>query len=147
MSTWQEKRKAHFANIGNWQQYENDSLEDFTGVLGADPWYNARLAGYANRVKDGDILEYNLEFSPSSGATARGHELTNRYIALLNQGYTNQEIMGAGYGNDGSSWAEWDTAASQEGGSTGGGDTGGGQPTVDLSNYTPLETGTGFMGG
>ena len=149
MSTWQEKRDAHFANIGNWQQYEDASLEDFTNVLNADPWYAARLAGYANDVANNDyhgMMQYNLEFTPSSGATARGHELTNRYIALMNQGYTNQEIMGAAYGNDGSSWAEWDTAPLAESGEgTGeGGDTT--EPSVDLSNYKPMETGTGFLG-
>lgn len=108
-SAWQaqadQKRDAHFANVGNWQQYEGGSLDDFTAALGQDPFFAARLPHYARDVMNGDTLQYNMEFNPSSGNTARGHELTNRYIALLNQGYTDQEIMGAGYGNDGSSWS------------------------------------------
>jgi hypothetical protein len=113
-SAWQaqadQKRDAHFANVGNWQQYENGSLEDFTSVLGQDPFFAARLPHYARDVMNGDTFNYNMEFNPSSGNTARGHEITNRYIALLNQGYTDQEIMGAGYGNDGSSWSDIEAA-------------------------------------
>ena len=106
----QQKRDAHFANVGNWQQYEGGTLEDFTSALNQDPFFAARLPHYARDVMNGDTYGYNLEFTPSSGATARGHELTNRYIALLNQGYTDQEIMGAGYGNDGSSWSGMEAA-------------------------------------
>lgn len=113
-SAWQaqadQKRDAHFANVGNWQQYEGGSLDDFTAALGQDPFFAARLPHYARDVMNGDTLQYNMEFNPSSGNTARGHELTNRYIALLNQGYTDQEIMGAGYGNDGSSWSDIEAA-------------------------------------
>ena len=133
----QEKRDAHFANVGNWQQYEGGTLEDFTSALNQDPFFAARLPHYAHDVMNGDTLQYNQEFTASSGATARGHELTNRYIALLNQGYTDQEIMGAGYGNDGSSWANVDPQS--ESSTT--------TPTVDLSNYTPMDVGTGFLGG
>lgn len=106
----QEKRDAHFANVGNWQQYEGGTLEDFTSALNQDPFFAARLPHYARDVMNGDTLQYNQEFTASSGNTARGHELTNRYIALLNQGYTDQEIMGAGYGNDGSSWSDIEAA-------------------------------------
>lgn len=113
-SAWQaqadQKRDAHFANVGNWQQYEGGSLDDFIAALGQDPFFAARLPHYARDVMNGDTLQYNMEFNPSSGNTARGHELTNRYIALLNQGYTDQEIMGAGYGNDGSSWSDIEAA-------------------------------------
>ena len=113
-SAWQaqadQKRDAHFANVGNWQQYEGGTLEDFTSVLNQDPFFAARLPHYARDVMNGDTLQYNQEFTASSGNTARGHELTNRYIALLNQGYTDQEIMGAGYGNDGSSWSDIEAA-------------------------------------
>lgn len=113
-SAWEQqaqaKRDAHFANVGNWQQYEGGTLEDFTSALNQDPFFAARLPNYARDVMNGDTYGYNMEFQQSNGNTAKGHELTNRYIALLNQGYTDQEIMGAGYGNDGSSWSELEGA-------------------------------------
>lgn len=126
----QARRDAHFANVGNWQQYEGETLEDFTSALNQDPFFAARLPHYARDVMNGDTYGYNMEFQLSNANTAKGHELTNRYIALLNQGYTDQEIMGAGYGNDGSSYANVDNT-----------------PAVDMSNYTPLDVGTGFLGG
>ena len=113
-SAWEQqaqaKRDAHFANVGNWQQYEGGTLEDFTSALNQDPFFAARLPNYARDVMNGDTYGYNMEFQQSNANTAKGHELTNRYIALLNQGYTDQEIMGAGYGNDGSSWSELESA-------------------------------------
>ena len=113
-SAWEQqaqaKRDAHFANVGNWQQYEGGTLEDFTSALNQDPFFAARLPNYARDVMNGDTYGYNMEFQLSNANTAKGHELTNRYIALLNQGYTDQEIMGAGYGNDGSSWSELEGA-------------------------------------
>ena len=139
-SAWEQqaqaKRDAHFANVGNWQQYEGGTLEDFTSALNQDPFFAARLPNYARDVMNGDTYGYNMEFQLSNANTAKGHELTNRYIALLNQGYTDQEIMGAGYGNDGSSW-------SNVGSPAGGNES---TPAVDMSNYTPLQVGTGFLG-
>ena len=127
--TWKEeaqaKKDAHYANVGNWQQYKDASLDDFVSALNGDDWFYSRLARYANDIRNGDeygTMQYNHQFNPSSGATARGHELTNRYIALLNQGYSNAEIMGAGYGNDGSFWAGFDKQ--NAGSSNGGGNTG-----------------------
>ena len=121
-----DRRKQHFANVGNWEQYKDGSLEDFAGALNGDNWFRARLPGYARDVMNGDTFQYNMEFGPTSGHSAKGHELTNRYIALLNQGYTNQQIMGAGYGDDGSSYASWDEKQTNSGGNnTGGGMLGG----------------------
>jgi hypothetical protein len=98
------------------------------------------------------MMQYNLEFTPSSGATARGHELTNRYIALMNQGYTNQEIMGAAYGNDGSSWAAWDMGESDGGRIANPEDNPGGPTTERPPTFDPsvLDFGRdsgGFMSG
>lgn len=119
-TAWQEERDEklakHFANVGNWQQYKDGSLEDFANALNRDRWFWSRLPRYAHNVMSGDTSQYNFQFDPSSGNTARGHELTNRYIALLNQGYTNQQIMGAGYGNDGRHWASWDKQGTNLGG-------------------------------
>lgn len=145
-ATWKkdraEKVAKHLANVGNWQQYQDGSLEEFASLLNKDHWYWGRLAGYANNIMNGDeysIMQFNHQFNPSSANSARGQELTNRYIALLNQGYTNQEIMGAGYGNDGHYWASWDKQDTNSGGNnTGGGSTGGN----DGSN-----TGGGMLGG
>lgn len=102
---WAKKRdEKHYANVGNWKQYKDGTLDELKGLLGGDGWYYSRLASYANDVMGGDTMQYNFQFNPSSGATARGHELTNRYIALKMQGMKDSDIMGALYGTDGSLW-------------------------------------------
>lgn len=99
-----ERAAEHYANVGNWEQYKDGTLDELKGLLGGDDWYYARLANYANDVMGGDTLQYNYQFNPTSGRTPLGHELTNRYIALKMQGMKDSDIMGALYGTDGSLW-------------------------------------------
>ena len=99
-----ERDKKHYANVGNWEKYKDGTLDELKGLLGGDSWYYGRLANYANDVMAGDTMQYNFQFNPSSGATARAHELTNRYIALKYQGMKDSDIMGALYDTDGSLW-------------------------------------------
>jgi hypothetical protein len=83
------------------------SLDDLKSVVNGDQFFYSRLPGIVNDLRNGDMSYFNQEFG-TSGNRDQVMEMAQRYSYLLDNGYTNADIMGNLYGTDGSSWASWD---------------------------------------
>lgn len=84
------------------------SLDDLKGLVNGDQFFYARLPSMVNDVRNGDyfFLNQNWATDPDIG---RVRNMISTYSSLLDNGYTNAEIMGHLYDMDGSSWSSWDT--------------------------------------
>ena len=81
-----------------------DSIGDYEGYLGSQPvvlkvlltrnyWWEGRLHVYAEQVMSGDIGLFKREFwGRSQAVRTYALEVLNRYIALKNDGYTDEEL-------------------------------------------------------
>ena len=105
---WLQDKIQFQQNLTNWGQYSDGSIDDLKSLVGGDRFFYARLPGIANELANGNTTYLGQEFGLSGDRANRASEIANRYNALLNNGYSNAQIMGALYDMDGSSWADWD---------------------------------------
>ncbi len=127
---WLQDKIQFQQNLTNWGQYSDGTLDELKGLLGGDQFFYARLPGIANDLANGNTTYFQQEFGLNGDRANKASEIANRYNALLNNGYSNAQIMGALYEMDGSSWADWDnqdhTNTTMNGGTDGGGQESGG---------------------
>lgn len=99
------RQDAYFAaqnswrdGIGNYEPYADGTIADLSSLLDGDKWWYARLHHMANEVGQGDQDWFLREFS---GRENRGQarEMINRFLALQQQGYSDDEIMRGIYGD------------------------------------------------
>ena len=84
------------------------SLDDLRNLVNGDQFFYSRLPSIVHDLRNGDMTYFNREFG-TSGNRDQVMEMAQRYSYLLDNGYTNADIMGNIYGMDGSSWSSWDT--------------------------------------
>ena len=88
-------KEAEFNNsIGNYEPYLGSEPVVLRVLLTRNYWWRGRLHVYAEQVMSGDIGLFKREFW-GRGKVVRAYalEVLNRYIALRNDGYTDEELF------------------------------------------------------
>lgn len=85
------------AQVGDWSAYSGSSLDGLKALIGHDRWWDARITLMANEVASGDDTWFWREFA-THAYRDYALEAVNRYIALLNAGYTDEQITNYIYG-------------------------------------------------
>ena len=136
---WLQDKIQFQQNLTNWGRYSDGTLDELKGLLGGDSFFYARLPAIANDLANGNTTYFGQEFGLNGDRANRASEIANRYNALLNNGYSNAQIMGALYDMDGSSWADWDNQdhsnTTMNGGTNSGGTDDGGTEDEEIFNW------------
>ena len=94
------RKDAFIAEIGNYEQYLGGSPELLASRLRGNYWWYKRLDMYADQVMAGDISRFRKEFwGRADNVKDYALEVLNRYIALLVDGYTHEELDEIIWGN------------------------------------------------
>ena len=87
------RKDAFLVQIGDYEQYLGGSPELLASKLRGNYWWYTRLDTYADQVMAGDTSRFRKEFWGRGPKVAEyALEVLNRYIALLVDGYTHEEL-------------------------------------------------------
>lgn len=88
-------------SIGDYSQYSGSSAERLRSLLTGNGWWYTRLQRMAEAVMAGDDSRFYIEFrGTDDDMKSYALEVLNRYIALLNDGYTADEINAYVWGGE-----------------------------------------------